>query len=117
MQFHFLTEAQTQQLIENGRENAGREHPVDFKPVVRLYCPWGLAIWLLTEIDPDDYTTAFGLCDLGTRLPVLGPVDLTELANMSGPEGQQIARDDSYVPTRKLSTYALIARITPRSKK
>lgn len=116
MQFHFLTTAQTQQLIENGRANAGREHATDFTPVVKLYCPWSLAIWLLTEIDPDDYTTAFGLSDLGTRVPVLGSISLTELARMSGPDGLRIEADPHFTATKTLAAYAREAHAVRRSK-
>ena len=38
-------------------------------PEVRLYAPWGVAVWLLTELMADG-DTVFGLCDL--RLCQLG---------------------------------------------
>lgn len=117
MQFHFLTAAQTQQLIENGRANAGRERRRDLQPVVKLYCPWNLAIWLLSEIDPDDYGTAYGLCDLGTGFPELGSVSLTELASVSGPEGLRIERDSHFRATKTLSAYAREAHARPRIKR
>jgi DUF2958 family protein len=112
-----LTEGQRQKLLENGRANAGRERTTDYKPVVKLYCPWGLAVWLLTEIDPDDYSIAFGLCDLGMGFPELGSVSLTELASVEGPGGLRIERDLHFKPTKTLSAYAREARATQRSKR
>jgi hypothetical protein len=102
-------------LIANGRANAGRLHTRKFKPVVKPYCPWNLAIWLLTEFDPENGDAAFGLCDLGMGSPELGTVRLSELASIEGPLGLRIQRDDSFTPTRKLSTYAYFARRRPRS--
>jgi hypothetical protein len=111
-----LTQQQREQMLANGRANAGRAESEDFAPVVRLYCPWNDAIWLLTELDPEDPDIAFGLCDLGTGFPELGTVRLSELASLEGPFGLRIQRDDSFTPTRRLSTYAYFARIRPRSK-
>lgn len=44
----------------------------DFQPIVKLFCPWSNATWLLTELDPDDPDIAFGLCDLGLGFPEMG---------------------------------------------
>jgi hypothetical protein len=109
-----LTPQQREQMLANGRANKGREEGIDFLPVVRLFCPWNDAIWLLAELDPEDSDTAFGLCDLGMGLPELGSVRLSELESLEGPQGLRIQRDDSFTPTRKLSTYARLARIAPR---
>jgi hypothetical protein len=111
---NLLTKEQKQQLLENGRANAGRERTHDFKPVVKLYCPWNTAIWLLTEIDPDNDTMAFGLCDLGMDFPELGSVSLTELASLEGPEGLRIERDTHFTPTKTLSAYAREAHARKR---
>jgi hypothetical protein len=94
--------------------NAGREETTDFMPVVRLICPWNDAIWLLTELDPEDPDIAFGLCDLGMGFPELGTARLSELAALEGPNGLRIARDQGFVPTRRLSTYPQFARVRPR---
>jgi hypothetical protein len=59
-------------LLAQGQRNAGRERTEDFKPIVKLFCPWGGATWLLSELDPDDHDLAFGLCDLGMGFPELG---------------------------------------------
>jgi hypothetical protein len=109
-----LTKEQKEKLLANGRTNAGRENTEDFKPVVKLYCPWNLAIWLLTELDPEDPDIAFGLCDLGMGFPELGSVSLAEMAAVVGPGGLRIERDDSFTPTRKLSTYARLAHVASR---
>jgi hypothetical protein len=77
-----LTPQQREQMLANGRANAGREETEDFAPVVRLLCPWNDAVWLLTELDPEDPDIAFGLCDLGMGFPELGTVRLSELASI-----------------------------------
>jgi hypothetical protein len=109
-----LTQEQREQMIANGRANAGREESIDFMPVVRLLCPWSNAVWLLTELDPDDPDIGFGLCDPGLGFPELGSVRLSEMEAIEGPCGLRIVRDASYVPTRPLSTYARFARTASR---
>lgn len=111
-----LTQEQREQMLANGRANVNREETEDFAPVVRLYCPWSEAIWLLTELDPDDPDLAFGLCDLGMGFPELGRVRLSELAAIEGPQSLRIRRDESFTPSRRLSTYAYFARRRPRAK-
>jgi hypothetical protein len=63
-----ITDEQRAQLLANGRAHAAGQ-PVDPLPVVRLFTPDAHATWLLTEVDPQDGDTAFGLCDLGLGMP------------------------------------------------
>src|SRR5438128_11220237 len=106
-----LTKEQRETLIENGRANAGRDDPHDFKPVAKLYCPWNLAIWLLTEINPDDHTKAYGLFDLGDGFAELGEINLSELESRRGPDGLRIERDPDFIATKTLSAYAREAAV------
>jgi hypothetical protein len=108
-----LTFEQEQQLLANGRENSGRQamqRTEDFRPVVKLFCPWGAATWLLTELDPDDPDIAFGLCDLGMGCPEIGSVCLSEIAAVRGPGGLRIERDEHFRADKTLSAYAEEAR-------
>lgn len=89
---------------------AGHNEP-DHKPVVKLFCPWGAATWLLTEADftgTDDPSEAlaFGLCDLGMGSPELGYVDLSELTAVRGPLGLAIERDVHFKASKPLTEYA-----------
>jgi hypothetical protein len=110
-----LTKELRERLLANGRENAerladpanenGETH--DFWPVVKLFNPCGAGTWLLTELDPDDGDTAFGLCDLGVGCPELGSVSIAELADirlLGGALG--IERDRHWKATKPLSAYA-----------
>jgi hypothetical protein len=107
-----LTEEQESEMRANGAANAQRDEPIDFTPVVKLFCPWGEAIWLLTELDPKDADIAFGLCDLGTGFPELGSVRLSELAAVRGPvDALGIERDLFFTPNKTLSAYAEEARL------
>lgn len=105
-----LTDCQRARMLANGRANAERMaddgNTQDFWPVVKLFCPWGAATWLLTEIDPEDEDIAFGLCDLGFGCPELGSVRLSELAAIRGPVGLTIERDLHFKPTKSLTAYA-----------
>jgi len=109
-----LTDEQRARMLKNGRENAecmgedGDTH--DFWPVVKLFCPWGAATWLLSELDPEDEDIVFGLCDLGMGCPELGSVRLSELAAVRGPGGLTIERDEHFKATKSLSAYADEAR-------
>jgi hypothetical protein len=112
---NLLTEDQRATLIANGtqRRDAMRRNPdcdIDFRPVVKLFTPDAGCTWLLTEIDPDDPDTAFGLCDLGMGCPELGYVSLSELASVRGRLRLPIERDLHFVAVKTLSAYAADAR-------
>ena len=105
-----LTKAMADKLLENGRKQAATEHHLDPFPVVKLFTPDGAATWLLTEIDPDDPSIAFGLCDLGLGFPELGNVSLVEIAALRGALGLPVERDRWFKADKPLSAYAEIAR-------
>jgi hypothetical protein len=109
-----LTKEQELRLLAQGRWNEGRERTEDFKPVVKLFCPWGGATWLLSELDPEDRDLAFGLCDLGMGRPEVGRVRLSELAAARGPGGLRVERDYWFRATKTLSAYAEEARLHQR---
>lgn len=97
-------------LLNNGRFNAIRrsqgQFEIDFKPVVKLFCPWGGGTWLLSELDPDDPDIAFGLCDPGLGFPELGHVRLSEIEAIIGPGGLRIERDAFFTPWQSVGAYA-----------
>jgi hypothetical protein len=88
----------------------GKERDRDHTPVVKLFCPFSAATWLLTELDPDDPEIGFGCCDLGFGCPELGSVSLTEIQSVRGPGGLAIERDLHFRPRFPLSVYAEAAR-------
>lgn len=104
-----ITDEQRIQLLANGQAHAEGQD-IDPPPVVKLFTPDAQATWLLTELDPEDGDTAFGLCDLGLGMPELGSVRLSELATVRGPLGLPIERDLYFVAKRTLSEYAALAR-------
>jgi hypothetical protein len=106
-----LTEEQRSQLLENGRAQRqararGQDHFIDFEPVVRLFTPADDAVWLLTELSPNDPDVAFGLCDLGVGFPEIGYVSLSELEALRGPFGLPVERDLHFQAKKTLSEYA-----------
>ncbi|MHC2435330.1 DUF2958 domain-containing protein [Bradyrhizobium sp. USDA 4451] len=103
-----LTASQRQKLIDNGRRQAevkGTPDEIDFEPVVKLFTPDAACTWLLTEIDPDDETVAWGLCDLGMGCPEFGTVSMTELAAVRGHLGLGIERDLHFKACGPISRY------------
>ena len=105
-----ITDEQRAQLLANGRARA-EDRNIDPAPVVKLFTPDAHATWLLTELDPEDSDTAFGLCDVGIGMPELGSVRISELASIVGPLKLPVARDLYFVAQRTLSEYARLARI------
>ena len=108
-----LTNAQRARLLANGRTNAaltiaGRRER-DLRPVVKLFTPDAGATWLLTELDPTDPDSAFGLCDLGLGCPELGRVSLAALAALPGRLGLPIERDRRFAANKPLSAYTAAA--------
>jgi hypothetical protein len=86
----FLTPSSRDQLLVNGRANRREDglpredDAIDHKPVVKLFTPDANCTWLLTELDPDEPTEAFGLCDLGLGCPELGYVSLSDSSRYAG---------------------------------
>lgn len=108
-----LTNSIREQLLRNGRirqalEEDGRAD-TDFLPVVKLFTPDAGCTWLLSELDPEDPDTAFGLCDLGLGCPELGSVRLFELESVRGAFGLPVERDRYFQPSHTLSVYARAA--------
>lgn len=107
-----FTPAQQEQLLENGRRQAavkGTPDEIDFVPVVKLFNPVGAGTWLLTEIDPEDETIVWGLCDLGMGFPEFGTVSLIELASYRGRLGLGIERDFHFEAQGPISAYIIAA--------
>lgn len=107
-----LTSVQQAQLLKNGEMQSavrGTANEFDFEPVVKLFNPYGLGTWLLSELDPDDPDIAFGLADLG--FPELGSVSMSELREWRHPVFRQgIERDLFWSARKTLRAYADEAR-------
>jgi hypothetical protein len=107
---NLLTDELKRQLLANGANNAAHVRrdgkTEDFRPVVKLFCPWGGATWLLTELDPENPNIAFGLCDLGLGCPELGSVSIAEIEAVRGPGGLRIERDVYFKPNKTVRAYA-----------
>lgn len=99
-------------LLANGlhRKDPRSGADLDPHPVVKLFTPDAGATWLLTELDPDQPTLAFGLCDLGLGSPELGYVCLTELRQVRGKLGLPIERDLHFKAAHPLSAYVTAAQ-------
>ena len=96
-----ITKAQFEKLLANGQKHLDCENRTGnseyfcevFEPVVKLFNPAGSQTWLLTEIDPENPDTAFGLCDLGLGFPELGVVSISELESLRFAGGLKVERD------------------------
>lgn len=113
MPMKFMTKKNLEDLTRNAAATEAADGAdLGHKPVVKLFCPWGAATWLLSELDADGI--AFGLCDLGMGEPELGYVSLHELAAIRGPFGLKIERDLHFKADKSLAAYAEEARIEGR---
>lgn len=79
-------------------------------PVIRLFNPVGRAVWLATEIEPDD-DTLFGLADMGFGCPELGSFSLAEIEAIRLPHGRRIEIDRRFSTRHALSIWAEAARL------
>ena len=104
-----ITDEQRAQLLDNGAAAARGEQRDSF-PIVKLFTLDAHATWLLTELNPDDGDTAFGLIDLGIGAPELGHVRLSVLEGIRGPQNLAVVRDLHFTPKRRLSEYVRLAR-------
>jgi hypothetical protein len=107
-----ITKAIRDQLTANFKANKTRPNrPHDFKPVLKLFVPWGSGTWLATELD-NDGDTLFGLAFISENVgePELGYFSLNELTSIVGPMGLKIERDLHFTADKTLSEYAAEAR-------
>ena len=103
----FFTDEQYELLLINGApENIDRDHV----PVVKLFLPDENATWLLTRIDPEDHSKAYGLSDWGDGHPEVGPVNLKILEEIEGRHGFEVSRDAHFKGKFPLSVYAYAAQ-------
>jgi len=105
-----FTAAQLKALTRNYEQSGGAD--TDPWPVVKFFCPWGAATWLISEaecMEDGDYML-FGLCDLGHGSPELGHVALSNLQGLRGPWGLTIERDLHFTPNKSLTAYADMSR-------
>ena len=110
MTLPLVTADERARLLTHGQALAAVQR-FDPLPVVRLFTPDAHATWLLTELDPEDGDTAFGLCDIGIGMPELGNVRISDLASIVGPLKLPVERDLYFTAKRSLSDYARLARI------
>ncbi len=107
-----LTKELLAKLLKNGEEQEkvkGTDEERDFVPVVKFF--GGRGTWLITEMDPQDKDTLFGLCDLGMGEPEIGYVSFRELQSVKIPPfGLGIERVLYFKATKPLSVYAKAAR-------
>lgn len=99
-----IDSASRERLLANGR-NGGQDH----HPVIKIFNPTGSEVWLLSELDPQDQDTLFGLCDLGKGCPEMGNVSLAELLEVSAGLPIGLERDWSWSPAYGVSVYARAA--------
>ena len=109
-----ITSEQERRLLTNGRWHRARialgQKTTDLRPVVRLFYPWSGAYWLLSELDPDDPDSAFGLHNPATGLPEIGCVRLSDLQMVVVPSGLRIERDSYFRAVKTLQGYFTDAR-------
>ena len=104
-----ITSEQREQLLANGADRGA-----DHVPVLKLFNPCGAGTWLVTELDPEDASIAFGLADLGFGTPEIGSFSLEELNAFQGPFGLGIERDLYFEGKFSLAVYAEAARAAGR---
>ncbi len=104
-----VTPEQRERLLANGAQRGA-----DHVPVLKLFNPCGAGTWLLTELDPEDESIAFGLADLGFGTPEIGSFSLCELEAFQGPFGLGIERDLYFEGKFTLAVYAEAARAAGR---
>lgn len=104
-----LTDEERAEMLGHGAA-AARGERRDPLPIVKLFTPDASATWLLTELDPIDGDTAYGLCDAGIGFPELGTIRISDLEAMRGPRGMPVARDTQFVPRLTLSNYVRLAQ-------
>lgn len=104
-----FTKEITTKLVDNFKTNSTRQEDgkdeIDQIPVVKVFNPYGVGTWLLTELNPEN-NMLFGLCDLGMGFPELGAVSKEELENARVMGNLHLERDKYFEPEKTLSQFA-----------
>lgn len=106
---------QLRRLLTNARLQGslrGTAFEIDFRPVVRIAAPGIDAVWLLSELDPDDFDTARGLADYGLG-PEVDAISLAELREVRGELGQALEVDPAFTAEHTIKGY--VAAMTATS--
>ena len=105
-------------LLDNGRRSAERlasgQRKIDYHPVAKLMDPISNAIWLITEIDPEQRYKAHGLIDLGSGAPDVGEIDLRDLIPAQKGGELAVRRDPTFKSAGRLSSYLQTAQAIGR---
>jgi hypothetical protein len=107
-----ITSEIDRQLRANGQLALSGKDTSTTRPVLKLFNPCGAATWLISERDPEDPDSLFGLCDLGFGCPEMGRVSLAEIEATRLPFGLRIERDIHFRADKTLIQYADEARAT-----
>ena len=111
-----ITANQRRLLILNGIA-AERDAQFDPFPVVKLTAPWNGTVWLLTEMAPDDPDRLFGLKTIDGGSPELAYFRISSLDSLSGPAGERVISDETFLADKTLSAYieeALYRNYSPK---
>ncbi len=107
----FFNQIQFRQLLKNGSDVNRRK---DNYPVIKLFTSNTQAIWLLSEIDPNNHDRAFALCDVGMGLPEFGHLSLSRLEYVRGQLSLPIEQDNHFTAHYPIKVYAGAARVYGR---
>ena len=61
--------------------------------IMKLFCPWGSATWIITGRDPEQPDVLYGVADLGMGCVEAGSIYLPELVKIRHWSGLKIERD------------------------
>ena len=101
-----MTKKQEEQLVKNHElQNANPDKDMKNKAVIKLFNPYGLGTWYVSEYDPET-KIAFGVADLG--FPEMGSFSLWELEEIKNSiTGLGIERDLSFPENKHTLTECL----------
>lgn len=113
-----FTPHQYARLLDNGRRSAERlasgQKKIDYHPVAKLVDPISNAVWLITEIDPEQRYRAAGLIDLGSGSPDVGEIDLRSLIPAEKSGDLAVRPDPAFKSAGRLSSYLQTAQAIGR---
>lgn len=94
-----LTKSQEEKLIANHHlQEANNGEIEDMKVVAKIFNPYGVGTWFLSEYNPDD-RIAFGVADLGYA--EMGSFALWELEELKVPPFNMPLERDRHFPENK----------------
>lgn len=93
-----------QEALTSNWHRSRQDKSFDPTPVLKLFLPWAPVTWLVSEMNPRDRDSLFGLAIFSDEAE-LGDFSLAEIAALEGPADLRVEIDQHWRAQKTLNQY------------